>query len=131
MAHAFEHEVLQHLSDAIATARASAAKVFRQAEIIDSKTWQDGSVHFSLKTPLALTTDDRMRLTGTNPGLPFELRTGTNRLLGVVWFDQSGLVPRKIEVNVQGAVFDASKATGMSVSLASPGISSPDDSIEA
>jgi hypothetical protein len=133
MAHAFEHEVLQRLCDAIAGIRSSAARAFRQAEIADSKTWEDGSVHFSLKTPLALTPEDRMRLTGTHAGLPFELHVTAERrpLLGVVWFDASGLVPSKVEVNAIAGVFDSSKATGFSVSLASPGLLSPEDNVEA
>jgi hypothetical protein len=133
MAHAFEHEVLQRLCDAIAGIRSSAEKVFRQSEITDSKTWEDGSVHFSLKTSLALTPDDRMRLTGTHAGLPFELHVATEDrpLLGVVWFDTSGLVPRKVEVNVMQGAFDSTKAAGLSVSLASPGLLSPEDNIEA
>lgn len=133
MAHAFEHEVLQRLCDAIAGTRSSAERVFRQAEIVDSKTWEDGSVHFSLKTTLALTPDDRIRLTGTHAGLPFELHTAAKHrpLLGVVWFDKSGLIPRKVEVNVIDGAFDSSNAAGLSVSLTSPGLLSAEDNVEA
>jgi hypothetical protein len=81
---------------------AFAAQLAR-ARVISRKVWADGSLHLDLDTlgQVGLTAKQRSELTGTHPGLPFELRIRgrTEGLAGVVWFEQTGTTPHRVEVN--------------------------------
>jgi hypothetical protein len=75
------------------------------ASIGHVREWEDGSLWIELNYEThteRLAHEERWALTGTHPGLPFtiQVQREAQPRLGMVYFDEDGTQPRRIELNV-------------------------------
>lgn len=93
------------LMAALSQQHGSFRRLLAAARIGHVKEWEDGSLWIELAYDLhteRLAHEERWALTGSHPGLPFtiQVQREAQPRLGMVYFDEEGTQPRRIELNV-------------------------------